>query len=44
MQVTGLGFNAFVDYARARCKFSFEGGLFIDQACTLSMHTRMHNA
>ena len=29
--MTGLGFNAFVDYERARCKFSSGANVFVDQ-------------
>ena len=37
MQVTGLGFNAYVDYERARCKFSSGAYVFIDRIA-YSMH------
>ena len=38
MQVTGLGFNAYVDYERARCKFSSGAYVFIDRIA-YSMHS-----
>jgi hypothetical protein len=31
LQVIGRGFNRYVDYERARCRFSYEGGFFYGQ-------------
>ena len=35
VKVTGMGFDVFVDYASARCRFLYGGGVYFDRIATL---------
>ena len=36
VKVTGIGLHVFVDYANARCRFAFQGGVYYSRVATAS--------